>query len=254
MAASLPRTECFPATTTEEESARALHDVANLLTSMLVASSTAAEDIDVARRSGPLPPAVGSLLDSVQESLLLLENAGRLARHVLGSRTYARSKKLPGNRCFGSDALVDLPAVLDLAARVARPILESRVKIHIEPSVVSNVVGHDSELSIVFFNLFLNAYQAISDDAARAGSIDVSLHQSADRVCVQIRDSGPGMDGEQLSNAFQAGYSSRGGRGLGLTICREIVERYGGRIKLANAKGLVVRVFLRAPDPAEADR
>ncbi len=245
MAAPLPQPSSIP-TREEELAARTLHDVANLVTSMLVTASAAAEDIDIARDSAQHDSDLSELLGSAQESLFLLEHAGRLAAHVLRARPLLpRDDTSPAN-CIGSGLLADLPAVLDLASRAAAPIVARRCPIRIEPGSVSKVVGNDRDLAMVFFNLFINSYEAIGPDGAGSGRIDVSLHQTLEHVCVQIRDSGPGMTGEQLQNAFRPGYSSRCGRGLGLTICLEIVERYGGDIKLANGDGLVVFVFLKS--------
>jgi len=136
-----------------------------------------------------------------------------------------------------------LPVVLDLAVRAATPIIEPHAQLCIEPCDPVNVHGDERELALVFFNLFINGYQAIATGSG--GRIDVSFRQRRDSICVRIRDSGPGMNGEQLQKALRPGYSTRGGRGLGLAICRETVERFGGGIQLANADGLVVFVDLK---------
>jgi len=135
-----------------------------------------------------------------------------------------------------------LPVVLDLARRAAIPIVEPHAVIRMVPFDPIEVVGDERELALVFFNLFINAYQAIGEGAG--GNIDVSFRVKKQVICVRIRDSGPGMNREQMREALRPGYSTKGGLGLGLAICRETVERLGGRIRLANADGLVVFVEL----------
>jgi signal transduction histidine kinase len=62
-----------------------------------------------------------------------------------------------------------------------------------------------------------------------------------------VADAGPGMPGEVLEQALLPFYSTKqAGSGLGLPLCREIVEAHGGRLSLANRQsgGLIVSVWL----------
>jgi len=244
MTAPLPKSDQVPAITAEEEAARTLHDIANLVTSMLAASAEAAIDIDQAVQTEPGDPEVRQLLGAAQQSLFYLEHAGRLAAHVLGARPLVPHQNTSPATRIGSGLQADLPVVLDLAARSARPIVRRGCPIRIEALAMPPVVGDDRELAMVFFNLFINAHDAMRGKIG--GFIDVCCYDVRDRVVVEVRDGGPGMTQEQMTNAFRPGYSPRGSRGLGLAICRDIVERYGGNIQFANADGLIVRVNLRA--------
>jgi signal transduction histidine kinase len=225
-----------------EESVRALHDVANLVTSIMAASSDAATEIDRAVQCDANDPTRQRLLESAQESLILVEHAGRLATHVLRARPQMPVMYAPFGPGVEPGRVASLSVVLDLAMRAAIPIVEPHAEIRMVPCESVDVVGDERELALVFFNLFINAYQAIGEGSG--GTIDVSFRLKERAISVRIRDSGPGMNGEQMREALRPGYSTRGGLGLGLAICRETVERLGGQIRLANADGLVVFVEL----------
>ena len=64
-----------------------------------------------------------------------------------------------------------------------------------------------------------------------------------------MRDRGPGFTAGALENALVPFYSTKDtGTGLGLTLCREIVEAHGGRLRIANREGGGAPVTLWLPD------
>ena len=76
------------------------------------------------------------------------------------------------------------------------------------------------------------------------GSAEVTLHDAADALTIEVRDHGPGLPAEELERVMEPFYrveASRnrqsGGAGLGLTIASDIVRRHGGRLVLRNAAG-----------------
>jgi signal transduction histidine kinase len=79
----------------------------------------------------------------------------------------------------------------------------------------------------------------------RTGTVDVITYIDADRLCVQIKDTGLGIAPEDLSHLFerfyrgrQAAQSSIPGTGLGLSIVKEIVESHGGTVEVASELGV----------------
>jgi signal transduction histidine kinase len=78
----------------------------------------------------------------------------------------------------------------------------------------------------------MNALEAMSD--ASKGSRDLLISTAEDvsnYVLVAVRDSGPGLNPESLDRLFQPFYTTKpNGMGMGLSICRSIVEVHGGRI------------------------
>ncbi len=95
------------------------------------------------------------------------------------------------------------------------------------------VMGDRYELHRVFQNLFKNAFEAGADD------VRVILREEQRRVVVEISDNGRGFPEGEAGVAFNQPLrsSKRGGQGLGLRICRQIVERHGGSIMLVSEPG-----------------
>ena len=94
------------------------------------------------------------------------------------------------------------------------------------------VPGDRVELQQVILNLILNAIEAMS--ATSEGSRELLITKGkteTDDVLVAVRDSGPGFAPATLENLFKAFYTTKpNGMGLGLSICRSIVEGHGGRL------------------------
>jgi two-component system, NtrC family, sensor kinase len=92
------------------------------------------------------------------------------------------------------------------------------------------------QINQVFMNLILNARQA----TAEGGTITLSTAASGERVTVRVEDTGTGITPDALKKLFQPGFTTKGSRigmGLGLVICRQIVERHGGRIAVKSEHG-----------------
>lgn len=105
--------------------------------------------------------------------------------------------------------------------------------------------GNVQELREVFFNLVFNAVQAV--DAGGRIQIGITF-QRADKIFViQIADSGPGILPEHLDKVFNPFFSTRPeGTGLGLFVAQQIVNRYGGSIRVESqaAEGTIFVVEL----------
>jgi two-component system sensor histidine kinase KdpD len=90
----------------------------------------------------------------------------------------------------------------------------------------------------VIFNLIENAIEHTPAGTA----IDIRAGRDRDGVWLEVADRGPGIDpnqGSQIFDKFHRGHSERGGRGigLGLAICRSLIQAHGGRISAANRPG-----------------
>lgn len=89
------------------------------------------------------------------------------------------------------------------------------------------------------------------------GSAEVTLHDAADALTIEVRDHGPGLPPEELERVLEPFYrveASRnrqsGGAGLGLTIASDIVRRHGGQLVLRNAAGGGLVAAARLPRTA----
>jgi signal transduction histidine kinase len=94
------------------------------------------------------------------------------------------------------------------------------------------VQGDRVQLQQVVLNLILNAVEAMSSVEAEPRELLISTEQSQiGGVLVSVRDSGPGIDPDHLEHVFESFYTTKSsGTGMGLSICRSIIEAHGGRL------------------------
>jgi hypothetical protein len=87
-------------------------------------------------------------------------------------------------------------------------------------------------LQQVVLNLILNAAEAMSMVDGGARQLLISTEEGgANGVLVAVRDSGPGIDPEHIERVFDAFYTTKpSGVGMGLSICRSIIETHSGRL------------------------
>jgi signal transduction histidine kinase len=99
------------------------------------------------------------------------------------------------------------------------------------------VEGDRVQLQQVLLNLILNAIEAMREVGEEQRELHISTRHQPDGVSVEVRDSGPGFAPAALERVFEAFYTTKpGGLGLGLSICRSIIEAHNGRLKAsANA-------------------
>ena len=205
--------------------------------------------------------ALGNLDDQA-----LVERALRSA--VQGSRKVARLNdrviEMASPKAVFQTAVCDLDSVLEAVSETMRPIITQQ-SVQFDMQAQSACVQIDGlSLEQVLVNLIGNACQAMKGQASRK-QIALSTSIEDDQVVLTLRDTGPGIPEEirdQIFEAFvtrrtQPGSASEDdgentGSGLGLSICREIIESAGGRIELAQTseQGTAFRVELQLAQPA----
>jgi signal transduction histidine kinase len=93
------------------------------------------------------------------------------------------------------------------------------------------VLGDRVQLQQVVLNLFLNAVEAMGSVEAKPRDLLISTEQDHTGVLVAVSDSGPGLDPSLLERVFEAFYTTKSsGMGIGLSICRSIIDAHGGRL------------------------
>jgi len=93
------------------------------------------------------------------------------------------------------------------------------------------VHGDRVQLQQVVLNLLLNAVEAMGSVEAKPRDLLISTEQDHRGVLVAVRDSGPGLDPSHLERVFDAFYTTKSsGMGMGLSICRSIIEAHEGRL------------------------
>ncbi len=118
----------------------------------------------------------------------------------------------------------------------------------LEPRIPT-VYGDPIQIQQVILNLLMNALDAVKTQPTDARYIFVSTGTEADGgVTVNVADSGRGVAPEQIDDVFQSFFTTKAhGMGLGLTICRSIVEAHGGRMWAENRPHGGVRFSFRLP-------
>ena len=93
------------------------------------------------------------------------------------------------------------------------------------------VQGDRVQLQQVVLNLILNAVEAMGSVEAGARELLIRTEHDDAGVLVVVRDSGPGIDPTHLKRVFEPFYTTKsGGTGMGLSICRSIIDAHGGRL------------------------
>ena len=100
----------------------------------------------------------------------------------------------------------------------------------------------------VLWNLFRNARQAMTE----GGTIGIEASRNGACVRLSVCDTGPGIPEELRERVFEPFFTTRTrGTGLGLTVCRQIMEAHGGSITVADAPGRGTRITLEFPEEPE---
>ncbi len=184
-------------------------------------------------------PAVARALDELPELLSDLE-AGIL--HIRQVATSVRSQA----RGIDTESTADLQEVVQFAVKIARSVVRDRARLTANgPSL--RVEGGPVRLTQVLLNLVVNAVQAMPDD--RVGLIEVVWRPlETGHALLSVRDTGAGMPPEVLARAFERGFTTKPagiGTGLGLPICRDLIEEMGGTISLMSKVGVGTTVELK---------
>jgi signal transduction histidine kinase len=153
---------------------------------------------------------------------------GHRASEVI-DRIRALIRKAPAR----NDPLDINEIVLEVVALARSEVLSNGVSLQTQlASGLPLVHGDRIQLQQVILNLVVNAIEAASSTSEGARELLISTGRDAsDAVLVAVRDSGPGLDSDDLGRLFDAFYTTKaGGMGMGLSICRSIIEAHGGRI------------------------
>jgi nitrogen fixation/metabolism regulation signal transduction histidine kinase len=159
------------------------------------------------------------------------ERAAHLASFIDG---YARFAKLPSPR----------PGPVEWSQFMAR--LQGAMPFHVEGGLPLREGSFDaSQMQQVMINLLKNA----AESGSRPDDITVCVRDRVDSFVIEVADRGAGLTEDVLRDALLPFYSTKAtGTGLGLTLCREIVEAHGGRLSLANrpdgSPGAIVTLWL----------
>jgi len=212
-------------TTMGQLAASIAHEVSQPITGVIVNADAAM------RWLGRQPPD----LDQARYSLGEIVNNGKRAGDVIG-RIRALIKKAPPRK----DGLEINEAIQEVIALTHGEVVKNRVSLKTRLAAgLPPIQGDRVQLQQVILNLIINAVEAMS--AVNEGARELRIASGKDgsnAVLVTVQDSGPGLNPENCDCLFDAFYTTKpSGMGMGLSICRSIVEAHGGRIWVSRTAG-----------------
>lgn len=173
-----------------------------------------------------------------------LANARRL---YLFSQEILDSSRLEDGRLIGDLDVVDLRGELEVAVAARRELNPERLVALWVPDEPVFIQADDNRIRQVFSNLLDNAVK----HSPPSSPVAVRMELEDDAVMVHVSDEGPGLPAGELERVFERFVRGRGttvqGTGLGLHICRQIVEAHHGRIWAESAEGRGATFTVRLP-------
>jgi len=187
----------------------------------------------------PTPAAIDELDEIAAEAK---GGAERVARIVHSLKIFSRIDDEQRTR-------TELHPVIEAACALASNEIRHRARLVKVYRPLPAVEANDARLTLVFFNLFMNAVHAIQPGRADDNQIDVRTWTDHGRAVVEIRDTGCGIASEHLSRVFDPFFTTRSqelGTGLGLSMCHGIITALGGDIAVEStlSVGTTIRVSI----------
>jgi PAS domain S-box-containing protein len=166
-------------------------------------------------------------LEEVRQALDAIVKDGIRAGDVIG-RIRALIKNAPPRQ----DQLDINEAILEVIEVTRSELLRNDVSLQTELAMGLPIIRGDRvQLQQIVLNLIMNAVESMSDAGAGPRDLLISTAEDSKGVLVTVRDSGPGLNPESLERLFDPFYTTKpGGMGMGLSICRSIIETHGGRV------------------------
>lgn len=182
-------------------------------------------------------------LDEARAAMQRMIAEGQRASEII-----ARIRALASNKDPQRDLVPLNAAIEDATLLLKRELASHDVRMILSlGSDVGEVSGDRIQLQQVLINLALNAIQAMAGCSAR--DLSIVTRRQGEHVVIDITDTGPGLPSQDAKMLFNAFYSTKpGGMGMGLSICKSIVEAHGGAIaaESVSAGGAIFRVILPA--------
>jgi PAS domain S-box-containing protein len=170
-------------------------------------------------------------LDEARQALTRIARDGNRAAEVIDRiRGMTRKRPCHADTVDINDVIREVIALMHMEIEKASVECQPKLREPLPDLLLDRV-----EVQQVFMNLILNAIEAMSAVQDRPRELAIVTGQDdANHVFVEVRDSGPGFDPESDDRVFQAFYTTKTeSMGLGLAICRSIIERHDGSISAA---------------------
>jgi signal transduction histidine kinase len=166
--------------------------------------------------------------EEVRQALDRIVRNGRRAADVISRIRALVAKAAPRNDLLDiSEVIIEVIALTRSELRLSGTSLRTHFT-----EGLPLVLGDRIQLQQVMLNLILNAVEALSESRETSRALLIKTERDGPGgVLVAVRDSGPGLKPESMDRLFDAFYTTKpDGMGMGLSICRSIIEAHGGRI------------------------
>ena len=167
-------------------------------------------------------------LEEVRDAMSRIARDGKRASGVIG-RIRALVKKDDPEK-----ALLDINEVIqEVLSLMHSEIQKSGIVLKLNlANGLPRLLGDRIQLQQVILNLVMNGIEAMNTVTDRSREMVIrSSHHESDKVLVAAQDSGVGVDSQDLEKIFNTFYTTKSqGMGMGLAICRSIIENHGGRL------------------------
>jgi len=176
-----------------------------------------------------------SLCDRLSDAKLAVERIWRIVKRV---NKYTRN----GNRTFVETNLTDL--LNDVLVLLSHKLTKHKIRVvkRFDPELPT--ISARSDLDQVPFNLIKNAIEAMKP----GGTLEISTASDEENVFIRFKDTGCGIPEEVLSRLGKRGVTTKeNGTGLGINICREIINEHGGELTVESEVGAGSTFTLRLP-------
>jgi PAS domain S-box-containing protein len=169
------------------------------------------------------PPDLGEVKEALS---CVVDNTDRAGDIVDRIRDHIK-KAPPRKEHFDLNEAINEVIVLSRGAIIKNDVwVQTRLSEGLFP-----IHGDRVQLQQVVLNLLLNAVEAMGSVEAKPRDLLISTKRDHTAVLVAVRDSGPGIDPSHFERVFDAFYTTKSsGTGMGLSICRSIIDEHGGRL------------------------
>ncbi len=185
--------------------------------------------------------------ENVEYARIALEELQRVERSVSHLLRFARDEEM-------RKAPVRLADVVDSALETFRDrVARSGIALERRLDCEGRILGDAEKLRRILINLVGNAIDALGQSGTPGGGVRVELGENlaGTEVWLRVADDGPGIEPEALARLFSPFYTSKAdGTGLGLPICKKLVEAHDGSIEVSSEPGRGAEFVLTFPRAA----
>lgn len=218
------------------------HEVNNPLSALFLNATYVHDEVrrllvelerDVLEREG----AIGTLGALAEAQAEILSTTERIARIAADLTAFCRRRDHVVTSVFG-----DVTQAVEWAVRMTAAQLRRKavVTMEVEPEI-PQVALDDTRLGQVLLNLLINAAHAIPAGESESNHVRIAARRDADRVRIEVSDSGIGMSSEVASRIFEPFFTTKPigeGTGLGLSVSYGLVKAVGGELTVSSEPGV----------------